>query len=449
MAEILFIDVWGGVPMYPSLSLGYLSSIAKQEGFSTKIISPNILPDFSEGLFTEILRKENPKYCAFTIFTTQVFNTYKLIKIAKKFGCIILAGGPHASSLGAKEVLKECNEIDHLFIKESEEIFRTFLRVKTKKRIIEMKNFIEKIDSLPFPDRSPYNEKGWGYDSNYIKKPIHILISSRGCPYNCRFCFKGTFGFKYRQRDINNILDECEEIIKGGGKELYFIDDLFTFDKDWIISFCKQKIKRKIGIPFKCLGRIDRVDKEILRWLKKAKCHTIAIGVESGDQEIIDWNNKNITLEQVRNTVKKIHQAGINIESYFIIGHRIDTEKTIHKTIEFAREINTDFPRFFLFSPYPGSQVWKELPEEFKDKYWLKGIESELRSSNPISICEIKPNQLVELWHKAHDRVYSNPKYLLNVFRSFKQNPFNRIWIKKLVNFVGGGILKLHRKIRQ
>ena len=249
MGDILFVDVWGGVPMYPSLSLGYLSSVAKQEGFSIKIISPNIIPAFSEGVFLEILKKEKPKYCAFTTFTTQVFNAYKLVKIAKKFGCITLLGGAHASSLGAKEVLKECSEIDHIFIKESETIFRNFLKGKIKKRIIEMSEFIQDIDSIPFPDRSPYHETRWIYGSNHIHKPIHILISSRGCPYNCRFCFKDTFGFKYRQRSVDNVLDECEDVIRNGGRELYFIDDLFTFDKKWIISssidssciYCKHK----------------------------------------------------------------------------------------------------------------------------------------------------------------------------------------------------------------
>lgn len=449
MVDILFVDVWGGVPMYPSLSIGYLSSIAKQEGLKTKIISPNIIHNFSENKFAEIIQKEKPKYCAFTTFTTQVFNTYRLIRIAKKFGCTILVGGPHVSSLGAKEVSKECPEADYLFVKESEKTFRDFLRKKPKKKIIEMGDFVKDIDVLPFPDRSAYREKGWVFDSESIKKPIHILISSRGCPYQCNFCFKDTFGFRHRQRSIKNVLDECEEIIKLGGKELYFIDDLFAFNKKWTIDFCKEKIKRKINLPFKCLGRVDRLDKDVLKWLKKAGCHTIAVGVESGDQDVINWVGKNITLQQVKDAVKDMHDAGMNVESYFIIGHRIDTRETIHKTIEFAREINTDFPRFFLFSPYPGSKVWRELPEKLKEKYWLRGIESELRTSNPISICELEPKELVSLWHKAHDKVYSNMGYLLNVIRDFRQNPFNRIWIKKLANFIGGGILKLHSRIRK
>jgi len=344
-------------------------------------------------------------------------------------------------------VLKECKEIDYVFIKESDETFRDFLKGKIKDKIIETKEFIKDLNKLPFSDKSAYKEGKWSFDSNYLKKPIYILISSRGCPYRCNFCFKDTFGYVYRQRSVKNVLDECDEIKRLDGKELFFIDDLFTFNKKWIIKFCREKIKRKNKLPFKCLGRVDRLDEKILKWLRKAGCHTISIGVESGEQKVIDWIKKGITLEQVRDMVKKIHKAGINIESFFIIGHKIDTKETVEKTIKFAREINTDFPRFFIFSPYPGSEVWANLPKKLKDKYWLRGIESDLRSVKPVSVCKLAPEELVEYWHNAHDTVYSNPRYILNVLRSFTQNPFSRAWVKKLINFVGGGILKMHRRI--
>ena len=433
--------------MYPSLSIGYLSSIAKQKGYTTKVICPVAIRDFSEKMFHRILEKEKPKMCAFTLFTTQVFNAYKLIRVAKKFGCKILAGGPHASSLGAKEVLKECPEIDHVFIREADKTFADFLDGKIKKKIIENKGFIDDLNKVPFPDRSGYKQGHWTYDSNYLYLPIHILIASRGCPYQCNFCFKDSLGFRYRYRSIDNVLNECEEIIKQGGKELMFIDDLFAFDKKWIVDFCKEKIKRRINLPFKCLGRVDRLDKEMLYWLAKAGCHTMSVGVETGNEKILEWINKGITLKQVKEMVPKIQKAGINVEAFFIIGHRIDTEKTIKETIEFARHLNSDFPRFFIFSTYPGSKVWRELPEDMKEKYWLKGIESDLRSTKPVSICSVSPERLKELWHDAHDRVYSNPKYIFNILRSFKKNPFQRAWIKKTINFVGGGILKLHRKV--
>ncbi|HLD91275.1 MAG TPA: radical SAM protein [Patescibacteria group bacterium] len=442
--KILFVDVWGGIPMYPSLSIAYLSTIAKQEGYRAEIISPNIVEDFSEEMFREYLELDKPEYVAFTLFTTQVFNAYRLIKVAKLCGCITIVGGPHVSSLGGEEVKEECPEIDFLFEKESESTFREFLKGNIKNNIIKMDKFSE-INSISFPDRSAYKEEGWQFDSNYLKKPVHILISSRGCPYSCNFCYKDTFGRNYRQRSVDNVLDECEEIMKAGGKELYFIDDLFTLDKKWIIKFCQEKIRRGINLPFKCLGRADKLDDAILYNLKQAGCHTIAIGVESGNQEVVNWINKNLKLEDVEKCVKLIHKYKINVESYFIIGHRIDNEKTIDETIEFARKINSDFPRFFLFSPYPGSRVWNELPIEMKEKYWIKGTESDLRSINPISICEVSPQRLVELWHKAHDWAYSY-RYIKNIIREFFDKPFERIWFYKLKAWVGYGVFKLHKR---
>ena len=673
--KISFVDVWGGIPMYPSLSIAYLSTIAKQEGYSTKIISPNIIKDFNEDVFRKYLEIDKPDYAAFTLFTTQVFNAYRLIKVAKMLGCITIVGGPHVSSLGGEEVKKECPEIDYLFEKESEMTFREFLKRNIKEKIIKMDKFSD-INSIPFPDRIAYRDNGWQFDSNYLKKPVHILISSRGCPFscltgdtiintlegdipiknltdkkkiilytydkntekvfltegvhcrktginkqlvrvlfddgthidctpehkflvfkngnqhqriirweveakdlqfkmrlhtlrfnnkcaggyteiswgrrkrrklhqlvaefklgrkltkeeeihhidknhknnsinnieilthkdhvlrhlgeknpmyrkdviyqktknriinhkvvsvtkigksdvynlevpstnwffannvlvhNCNFCYKDTFGRKYRQRSVDNVLDECEEIMKAGGKELYFIDDLFVFDKQWLREFCEKKKKRKINLPFKCLGRIDRLDEEMIILLKKSGCHTIAIGIESGNQAVIDWIDKKLNLEEVSACCDLLHKHKINIESYFIIGHRIDNEETINETIEFAKKINTDFPRFFLFSPYPGSRVWNELPVILKEKYWLNGIENDLRASSPLSICKVSPERLVELWHKAHDEAYSF-KYTQNIIREFFDKPFNRIWFYKLKAWVGYGVFKLHKR---
>ncbi len=443
--KILFVDVWGGIPMYPSLSIAYLSSIAKQEGYITEIISPNIIDGFNEEMFKDYLELDKPDYVAFTLFTTQVFNAYRLIKIAKQCGLTTIVGGPHVSSLGGEEVGKECPEIDVLFEKESEETFREFLKGNIKDKIIKMEKFCD-INTLPLPDRSAYKEDGWQFDSNHLKKPVHILISSRGCPFSCNFCYKDTFGRNYRQRDVENVLDECKQIQQLGGKELYFIDDLFTFNKSWIIEFCQRKIELNIKMPFKCLGRVDRLDEAIIYNLYQAGCHTIAIGVESGNQQIVNWTNKNLKLEDVESCVKLCHKYKINVETYFIIGHRIDTERTIFETIDFARKINSDFPRFFLFSPYPGSQVWNELPIEMKEKYWLEGIESDLRSTNPVSICTVPPKMLIELWHFAHDHIYSNPAYLKNIFREFFDKPFGRMWSYKLKAYVGYGIFKLHKK---
>lgn len=467
MVDLLLVDVWGGPNYYPSLSLGYLAAASRKAGFSVRIITPNQISDFSEEKFFEILKKERPEVVGFAAYTMEIFNTYKLVKIVKKWNrkCKVILGGAHVNALGRK-VFFECNEIDAAFVhSEGEDGIVEYLRKKSGRgvkgvyyrsgrRIIENppKDFTKNLDLIPHPARDAYHKDEYhdlepGGDSNYLRKPIHILVSSRGCPYNCNFCCK-SFGVMSRRHSVDYVLEEIRDIRAQGGRELYFIDDLFAVNKKWVLELCKRMEEENLVMPWKCLCRVDTVDEEMLAAMKRAGCHTVAFGIETGNEGIMKWIRKGITKEQARKTFRIAKDVGLNIEAYFIIGHRIDTEETIRETIEFARELNADFPRFFIFSPYPGSEVYAGLPKELKREYWLDGVEANLRSTKPISICSVPEERLIELWHLAHDRAYGQIRYLTeNVVRSFLRNPFSRSWFKKLINFVGYGVLKLHSRI--
>jgi len=152
----------------------------------------------------------------------------------------------------------------------------------------------------------------------------------------------------------------------------------------------------------------------VLKRLKDVKLFRASFGVESGNHKVIDYIGKKIKKEQVKEAIKLAHKVGLNVEAYFIVGHSIDTHETIKNTIEFARDINADFPRFFIFSPYPGSRVYdEELADKYK-RYWLNESRPGLRSTEPISMCSVSVKDLVEYWHQAHERAYSNPAYIKN-----------------------------------
>ncbi|MEM2955022.1 MAG: radical SAM protein [Candidatus Nanoarchaeia archaeon] len=265
--------------------------------------------------------------------------------------------------------------------------------------------------------------------------------------FNCNFCNKAVFGNKYRQRSVKNVIGEIDEMINVYGiNEIFFIEDNFGISQDWVQEFCRE-YKKRFDKPWRCLIRVNAVDLKTLKMMEDAGCHTLSIGVESG---IIKKIGKRLTKNQLREGFKTIRKTGLNIEGFFIIGHKIDTKETIRETIEFAKELNPDFPRFFIFSPYPGSRVFDELPEKQKNKYWLKGIEPKLRSTKPISISKLSPDELVEFWHKAYEEFYSNPRYLTqNVIPHFMREPLNRLCYKKLVNWVGGGLFKMHRVLHK
>ncbi len=112
--------------------------------------------------------------------------------------------------------------------------------------------------------------------------------------------------------------------------------------------------------------------------------------------------------------------------------------------------MNGDFPRFFIFSPYPGSEVYEKLPKELKCEYWLGETAEDLRASGNTSICEVPPERLNDLWHKAHNRAYSQLRYFTeNIVPSFLERPLHRGWIRKLTNFIGYGVLRVHRIVQR
>ncbi len=197
------------------------------------------------------------------------------------------------------------------------------------------------------------------------------MITSRGCPYHCIFCDKSIFGSKWRARSSQNVLEEIEEIVKDFKiKSIIIYDDLFTLNKQRVIEICQGILERGLRVEWKCEGRVDRVDAEMLRWMKKAGCSLIAYGVESGNQIGLDYLQKKITLAQIRQAFELTHKAGIRPMAYFILGIPVETFEQGLKTIEFARELKPEYAQFSILSPYKGTKLY----EEAKAKGWYREV---------------------------------------------------------------------------
>ncbi|MFQ5406236.1 MAG: B12-binding domain-containing radical SAM protein, partial [Candidatus Micrarchaeia archaeon] len=248
MADVVLVHLWGVHNEYPPLGLGYLAAIAIEEGLSAKIIDPTTDPSFSLEKFSKILQKENPKFVCFGLYTSYVIESFKMAKTARATmpNAIIIAGGPHANAT-LSQTLKDCLEFDVLVHGEGEETFREIIQNKAFgeiKGILFRKNgrivknplrpFIQNLDSLPFPARQLFS-KNYVYDVCFQEKPVANIVTSRGCPYACIFCSKETFGTVYRQRSVQSAVEEVREIIEVHKfKELFFFEDVFTMNKQWV-----------------------------------------------------------------------------------------------------------------------------------------------------------------------------------------------------------------------
>ncbi len=232
---------------------------------------------------------------------------------------------------------------------------------KTSKGIIRNKDrdFVEVLDTLPFPARNLLNNRL--YARLDTGRPQTTIQASRGCPGQCIFCLANKLsGKRVRFRSPANICDEIEECIKKYDiKDFFLRADGFTYNKEWVISVCAEIIKRKLDIKWVCNSRADAIDTERLKTMKEAGCYALAIGIESGDQAILDKIRKGITLDQVRQAIKICKNINIFTYGYFVIGFPWDTEKTIKNSLNFSTELDLDAVDFHIAYPFPGTDLFE------------------------------------------------------------------------------------------
>ncbi len=363
---------------YPPLGLAYLAAIAEQDGHEVRIHDFGLYPKRSVEEDVKEIVDYKPDLVAFTSMTTSYHNVEQTAALVKEaLGVPIIIGGPHATSL--PEYTLQNSSFDFLAYGEGEYIWQEFLRAyetgddrwdripglwyKVDGQIVNggSRPPIEDLDALPFPSRHLFDlEKYPLYAPD--GRPMITMLTSRGCPYACSFCFKGIVGRSYHQRSPENIVAELRQVMdRYGIRNFYFIDDLFTIDVRRLEAILDHFIAQNLGVRWRCLARVDRVTPALLKKMYRAGCRQIHYGIESGNPEILKATAKHINLDQVRQAVKWTEEAGIRSKGYFILGLPGDTEETIEQTIEFAASLDLTEAMFSIATPFPGTRLWEEL----------------------------------------------------------------------------------------
>ncbi|MFH1228888.1 MAG: radical SAM protein [Candidatus Aenigmatarchaeota archaeon] len=365
--------VWtGSVPL--PLNLAYLASAVQQDGHEVKCLDLRIEPGMNV--------KEQIKDCdivGISSCTPSIKEAWKVAEIAKGCGKTVILGGPHPTAMPDESLGKDC--VDIVVRNEGEETLREICKGVSLSKISGIsfrkdgkivnnptRPYIEDLDSLPFPARKLFDLTRY-HSSFHKKKIMGDIMTSRGCPYNCNFCFKAIFGRDYRMRSARNVVAEWKEMIGMGIEEIGIVDDNFNIDKKRTIDICSMIIEQNLKVEWGCTGgiRVDTASKESFDAMRKAGCYRVAFGVESGDQDILNKVVcKGITLDQVRSAVKLAKEAGFETTLFFVMGNITETEKTMQKTIDFAKELDPDFVQFTIATPYPGSQLYETVKKEGK-----------------------------------------------------------------------------------
>ncbi|HEY6101226.1 MAG TPA: radical SAM protein, partial [Anaeromyxobacter sp.] len=223
------------------------------------------------------------------------------------------------------------------------------------------------LDELPFPDRSLLGDANRYLPppAMYRRKPVAVMLTSRGCHRQCIFCFQmdkeRRSGVRYRS--VENVLEEIELCLRQGFREIKFIDDTFAQDRQRALTLAREIRRRRLDFTWFASACVNQVDPELLRAFKAAGCWAILFGVESGVQKNLNTVRKGTTLAQARDAVRWARQAGLRVQTTFVFGIPGETYAEAQQTIDFACELSADMASFHALTPFPGTWLHDHAAE--------------------------------------------------------------------------------------
>jgi radical SAM superfamily enzyme YgiQ (UPF0313 family) len=292
--------------------------------------------------------------------------------------------------------------------------------------------YIKNIDQISFPSRHLVEKYEYGKigTQDFYKQKSTAILTSRGCPNNCRFCTRHITSNYFRMRSAENVLDELYEIMDKY-KSVFIADDNFLASKKRAKIIFNELIERGSPLNIYINGaRVDSADTELYKLMRKAGVRHIYFGIESGNQKVLDYYNKRIKINQIKTALNLANQMDFVTLGYFILGAPIEDYSDVKKTINFSLKLPLDFAIFYPLSYSKGSDLWneavkKKIINEEKDGYGLV-------ASSERGLSNFSEKELLDLCEKAYKKFYYRPSYLFRqIYKSLKRIDFTilKFWI--------------------
>lgn len=382
--KIILLNFTGGIP----LGLAYLAACVERAGRCDVRIVDCAEDAESRKDVLDLIGRERPAVVGATAYTYHIRDIQRFLASVKRVGPSVLTvlGGPHPTALPEETVSGE--SVDVVVCGEGEVTFAELIdRVEKSedfsgldgiafaengKVIVNTpRPLISDLDTLPFPRWESllietYLHPPYGHPRMNKKNFINML-ATRGCPFQCVFCGAAdVWGRKVRMHSPQRVVQEMECLYaEHGVRSVRFVDSTFTINRAWMLEFCDVLKDRDIDLAWSANARADTLDEHLLQKMKKAKCMTITVGVESGDDNVLRIIKKRQTVDQVRKAFKMVKEVGIFSWAFFMMGCPGETKQSMRRTIDFATEIDPDQVSICSYSvPYPGTEFYDLAREE-------------------------------------------------------------------------------------
>lgn len=376
--SLINTQILEGNNIVPPLGLLYIAAVLEKNGHILQVF--DVDPEVYNLI--EDIKNFKPDMIGLSFLTPTYRKALNLVKKLKKEipNAIYVCGGVHPT-IQPIETLNEFG-VDFVVVGEGENTIVELCEKLEKKENIDTvkgivysnngqvintgkQDLIKDLDSLPFPARHLLNFEvylnGPGIIRGYAVNRLTSIVASRGCPYGCIYCGShNLFGRKIRRRSVDNVIAEIEHLIqKYQIRGLYFCDDLFTNDHEWVKNFCRKLKEKNIKLVWACQSRVDTITEELMREMKSVGCIQIDFGVENGSDKILKVLNKATNAAAIKRAFQMAKKVKIRTCATFMIGNPSETMEDLLETLRVAREISADFTVFYYTTPYPGTKLYE------------------------------------------------------------------------------------------
>jgi anaerobic magnesium-protoporphyrin IX monomethyl ester cyclase len=355
----------------------YLCATLKANEIDCEIID---LAFYDKDIWKAVITLHDADIYGMTVYSASFNYCVEVSKIIKSVYPIskIVVGGPHPTFTALETI--SVPEIDFIVYGEGEGTFlelckdinNTVLTGTVSKQILpngqkmyrmnEFRGNIINIDAIPFPDRETVHISK--YTRKVDGKLSAAFVTSRGCAYTCRFCCSKAFWGKIRFHSLDRVKAELSLLKKMGFEAVHCWDDTFTLNPD--LDKILLHIKR-LGLVFRCNGNLRTDTKETIQKLYDAGCREYGVGIESGDQKVLDIINKGTTVKRNKQVLQWCKEVGLPVKAYIMVGNPGETWDSIKKTVQFVKKTGPEFYTLSNFVPMPACEFYHN-----SEKYGIK-----------------------------------------------------------------------------
>ena len=448
-------NIWNVVnSLTPPMGLACLSSILEEKGYESDIIDAAALGLDSKDIISSI--NQSPDYIGITSTTVEINYAIELAReLRASFPhALILMGGVHPTIF--HESLVSEGICDMVIRGEGEEAIvaladdqpladipnLTWKGPSGKVIVNDMNEHYVDIEKLPLPsyEKLPMNRYHAALGAAK-KSPSVGMITSRGCPGNCTFCYSGMHGKRIRMQSAEKIMEQITFLMKNYGiKEISFYDDTFTTSKKRVERLCDLILQDNMKISWSCFARADTVTPGLLKKMKKAGCHQVSYGFESADENVLQAIKKRVHTSQIEDAVRWTKAAGIDVRGAFMLGNPEDTEESMRKTMEYSKNLCIQFSIYNITTPFPGTALYTWVKENKLLKHTKWNLYDLAHSC--INLPTVQSDTVERFYSRAYREFYFRPGYIIKRVLALRSGYEFKTHMKAFWGMLLAGLLK-------